>query len=115
MYRDITATRDYLDSLIANSYDAIFTLDLNGRVLTWNEAARQIMGYPPGEIAGQPLPIFSDLETGDLIKKILAGEAVKNLEIKRQDKSGKEYSLLLTLSPIKSSGRRDHRRCRYRQ
>jgi PAS domain S-box-containing protein len=104
LYRDITWTRDYLNSLIENSDDAIFTFDLQGRVLTWNEAAHQIFGYLPAEVAERPLPIFNDLETRELIQKITGGAAIKNLELKRKNPLGQESSLLLTLSPIKGPG-----------
>ena len=32
---------------------AIFTMDLEGRITTWNEGARRIFGYDPSEILGQ--------------------------------------------------------------
>ena len=37
---------------------AIFMLDVEGRVATWNRGAEAIKGYTPSEIIGQPLTTF---------------------------------------------------------
>ena len=37
---------------------AIFMLDPNGRVGTWNVGAKRIKGYAPSEIIGQHFSIF---------------------------------------------------------
>ncbi|MGH8669624.1 MAG: PAS domain-containing sensor histidine kinase, partial [Burkholderiales bacterium] len=46
--RLISSVRDY----------AIFLLDRNGRVASWNLGAQQIKGYEPGEILGQHFSVF---------------------------------------------------------
>ena len=37
---------------------AIFMLDIEGRVATWNEGAALILGYPGEEIIGRPIDVF---------------------------------------------------------
>jgi PAS domain S-box-containing protein len=37
---------------------AIFLLDAEGRVMSWNEGARRIKGYQPGEIIGKHFSVF---------------------------------------------------------
>ena len=37
---------------------AIFELDTEGRILTWNQGAQRIKGYRPEEIIGQHFSIF---------------------------------------------------------
>jgi PAS domain S-box-containing protein len=45
--------------LIASVKDyAIFMLDAEGRVLTWNAGAEAIKGYRPDEVIGRPITIF---------------------------------------------------------
>jgi PAS domain S-box-containing protein len=41
---------------------AIFMLDLEGRVATWNEGAALILGYGGEEIVGKPIDVFYPLE-----------------------------------------------------
>jgi PAS domain S-box-containing protein len=55
----LTESRERLRSLIASIHDyAIFTLDREGRVTSWNEGARRIKGYAAEEIIGKSLPVF---------------------------------------------------------
>lgn len=102
LYRDIMETKDYLNSVIKGSDDAIFTIDLDGKVQTWNEAAERIIGYPAAEVMGQSLPFVSREETAGWIAKIKAGENLKNMEVTRQNKAGQALCLLVTISPIKA-------------
>ena len=52
-------SRERLRGVIESIHDyAIFTLDRDGRVTSWNEGARRIKGYSYDEIIGQPLEIF---------------------------------------------------------
>jgi PAS domain S-box-containing protein len=52
---------------------AIFALDADGRVSTWNKGARRIIGYEASEIIGKPLSTFYPLED------IQAGKAESEL------------------------------------
>ncbi|MCU0641753.1 MAG: ATP-binding protein [Candidatus Margulisbacteria bacterium] len=101
LYRDVTETRDYLDSLVRGSSDAIITLDLNGEILSWNEGARAIFGYEPEELIGQRPPFLQPEELSGMIARVLRGEELKAVEIKRRVKGGRETPLLLTMSPIR--------------
>lgn len=53
---------------------AIFILDTQGRVLSWNSGAEKLKGYRPEEIIGQPLDIFYTRE------QIQQHEPTKNLQ-----------------------------------
>src|SRR4051812_17045049 len=45
--------------LIETSRDfAVFVVDLEGRVLTWNEGAERVLGYAEGEVVGQSSFLF---------------------------------------------------------
>src|SRR3954454_6205550 len=45
--------------LVENTKDyAVFLLNFEGRVLTWNRAAEQVLGYVESEIVGQPSAVF---------------------------------------------------------
>lgn len=49
-----------LATVIADSIQdyAIFLLDAEGKILTWNKGAATIQGYMAGEVIGQPISIF---------------------------------------------------------
>jgi len=103
LYRDITETRDYLNSLVQESDDAIITMDLGGKILTWNKAAESISGHTSSELVGKVHPFFLESESQKLISKVLEGEAIKAHEVNIKNKDGKEIPLLLTLSPIRDT------------
>jgi PAS domain S-box-containing protein len=103
LYREVMQTKEYMESLIDNSADAIVTSDLDGIVRSWNPAAEQIYGYMAEEAVGNFLPFVP----GSLLefehenrKKISRGEVLK-LETIRKRKDGKLIEVSLTLSPIK--------------
>jgi PAS domain S-box-containing protein len=100
LYRDITQTRDYLNNLIQSSEDAIVSLDLNGKILTWNEGAGKIFGYQASEIIGKTPPGVenNDFQVG--IGRLLKGESLKAFETRAKTRGGTEVPLLLTASPI---------------
>ena len=53
---------------------AIFLIDPEGRVMSWNKGAEQIKGYTESEIIGQPISIFYTDEDNQL------GEPFQNLQ-----------------------------------
>lgn len=62
---------------------AIFMLDPDGRVATWNEGAHRIKGYEPGEIIGQHFSVFyppEDVAAGKPEWKLRAAEAQGSVE-----------------------------------
>ena len=100
LYRDITETRDYLDSLVQGSEDAILTFNLQGNILSWNSGAEEIFGYKRDEVFGRRPPFFTEAETLEWVERVKRREPIKALEIKKRAKNKNELDLLLTLSPI---------------
>ncbi|MEA3493859.1 MAG: ATP-binding protein [Candidatus Margulisiibacteriota bacterium] len=103
LYRDITETRDYLNNLVEGSDDAILTVDLEGKVLSWNEGASKIFGFTPSEVLGNQPPFFSHEETIQLVNKVLSKEVLKAIELDRKNKFGRNVPLLLTASHVKDT------------
>jgi len=54
---------------------AIFMLDANGHVVTWNAGAQRIKGYAAGEIIGKHFSVFYPIED------VIAGKCERELEI----------------------------------
>ncbi len=99
--------RARLAAIVESSEDAIIGVDLEGRITTWNAAARQVLGYEPAEIIGQPIttiiPPESRAEEAGLLERIHNGESVRHYETVRTARDGRPVAVSLTLSPV-----RDH-------
>ena len=106
LYKEVTQTKEYLESLIENSADAIVTSDLDGNITSWNYGAERTFGYTADEAAGKFLlfvPQFLVDAEKEYIGKIKSGETLKDIETLRQRKDGTIIEVSLTLSPIKDT------------
>ncbi|MDA8155930.1 MAG: PAS domain S-box protein [Actinomycetota bacterium] len=105
LYREVAQTKEYLESLIKNSADAIVTTDLNGTVTSWNEAAESIYGFSEQEAVGKFLPFLPESLTEqekEFINRIKAGDVIKTESV-RKTKPGELIEVSITLSPIKDA------------
>lgn len=94
-------TRARLAAIVESSQDAIFSMDREGAILTWNQAAEQMYGYSIGDIVGQSVyTLVPDGEVSLLREKLTKGEAVENFESQRQRPDGTTVDVSLTLSPL---------------
>ncbi|HXX53688.1 MAG TPA: PAS domain S-box protein, partial [Thermodesulfovibrionales bacterium] len=106
LYREVMQTKEYLESLIENSADAIVTSDLHGVITSWNQGAERIYGYTEEEAMGKYLPFVPEFlrETEkDYTERVNNGEVMKVIETLRQKKDGALIEVSLTLSPIKDA------------
>jgi PAS domain S-box-containing protein len=106
LYREVIQTKEYMESLIDNSADAIVTSDTEGLIKSWNQAAEKIYGYRGSEVIGKYLPFVPESlveKENKNIQKIKRGEVLKNVETFRQRKDGSIIEVSLTLSPIKDA------------
>jgi PAS domain S-box-containing protein len=102
-------TNQTLQSLIAASPRAIFTLDLEERVRIWNPAAERMFGWTEAEIYGQPNPVINTTEVRQysaLRQKIIQGITPSSLEIRRQKKDGREIDIVFSAAPLTDSEER---------
>ncbi len=105
LYREVAQTKDYLESLINNSADAIITTDLAGNIISWNRAAEDIYGYGEIEIIGKFLPFIPESaveQEMSYMERIKQGDVIK-AETLRRTKDGRTIEVSLTLSPIKDA------------
>ncbi|MBI5634586.1 MAG: PAS domain S-box protein [Nitrospirae bacterium] len=106
LYREVIQTKEYLESIIDNSADAIVTSDLAGLVTSWNGGAEKTFGFTEQEVMGKFLPFVPDFMTDkekDHIEKLKKGEVLKDIETLRKRSDGAVIEVSLTLSPIKDA------------
>ena len=102
------AERLKLASIVESSQDSIISTDLDDIITSWNEGATRIYGYTAAEMIGRSfsllVPDDRRDERPDLVKRVLAGEAVRSLETRRRRQDGTIIDVLISISPIRDSG-----------
>jgi two-component system CheB/CheR fusion protein len=109
--RDITERKrgeeasQRLAAIIESSGDAIISKDLDGRITSWNEAAKRLFGYRPEEVIGQPITMLIPLDRHDeepaILARIRRGERIEHYETVRRRNDGTLFDVSLTVSPIR--------------
>jgi len=108
--RDITAEKIAQEALrratetsIYSSPVAIVAADVNSRVTTWNPAAAALFGWDEKEVVGKPVPIIpaDEAETATLLhRRLLCGETLTGIEVRRKRKDGSTVTVNLSASPL---------------
>ena len=100
---ELRRANDALGAVIDASPVAIICCDLERKVFVWNNAAEQIFGYSADEIIGQVAPLTSPAQAEDspaLFKRLLGGETIRDLHLKRVRKDGRMIDVRFAGAPM---------------
>ena len=93
-----------LAALVASSDDAILSVDLDGTIATWNNAAEQLFGYQAEEVVGKSVTVLTPAdrreEEPNILERVARGEHVQHYETARLRKDGQSIAISLAVSPI---------------
>jgi PAS domain S-box-containing protein len=82
---------------------AIIALDMQGRVLIWNESAHQMFGWTEAEVLGRPTPIVPP-EDADSFQQIAASarenRILRSQETRRVRKDGNVIDVTISSAPL---------------
>lgn len=96
-----------LAAIVASSDDAIISKDMNGIIMSWNDAAERIFGYTRTEAVGQPITIIIPPELSneerEILRRLRNGEHIQHYETIRVTKQGNKVNVSLTISPMRNS------------
>lgn len=90
--------QERLDRLIDSSFDAVIAIDLDDRVVVFNERAETMLGYRAEEMVGENVAhLHEDLEAARNIHRTLEKEAAVLIrEVVLKDKAGNHVPVLLS-------------------
>jgi PAS domain S-box-containing protein len=103
---ELRDTHDKLQALIEASPLAIMSLTPEGIVTMWNPAAERIFGWSEAEVIGRPNPIVPENKQKEfraLRERVMSGEGLSNVELRRLGKNGFPLDISLSSAPL-----RDH-------
>ncbi|MCF2938133.1 PAS domain S-box protein [Paenibacillus alkaliterrae] len=101
---ELRSTKQYLESFVNHTSDAIHVADLAGRITQVNKAFEKMYGWTSREILGQPLdnvPDEYERSHNELEATVLRGGSVTDIETVRYTKSGTPMDISITISPIR--------------
>src|SRR5688572_4584179 len=101
-------TPGQLASVLEASFDAIYTEDPAGSILTWNKGAERLYGFSAADVLGRRsdilFPVALRGEARDLLARVLTGESLEQLETEVRRHDGMVVSVWLSLSPVWEAG-----------
>jgi two-component system, NtrC family, sensor kinase len=114
LQKELIETKNFLESIVEKAGDAISVVDLDEKVIYWNEGAERIYGYKKEEVLGKKLSEFlysreaksraeEERLMEDLMAQVKRGKVAPNVEVKRLTKEGKEIITSMTISPLKNA------------
>ena len=81
-----------LAAIVESSEDAIYSMDLDGQIKSWNRGAEKMYGYSAGEMVGQNVaritPADRLRENADIFELLRRGESIEHIETIRLRKDG---------------------------
>ncbi|MEO6722192.1 MAG: PAS domain S-box protein [Ferruginibacter sp.] len=95
----------HMAAIVESSDDAIISKSLDGIIKSWNKGSEKMFGYTAQEAIGSHISLIIPKGNINSEKKILErignNEIIAHLETVRNKKSGKQFFVSLTVSPLK--------------
>jgi len=101
--KELQQSNQSLQALIEASPLAIIAVDKEGIVKSWNPAAQKIFGWSAREALGHFIPVVPPdrkAEFHTILNKVLKGEQIHGLTVKRWRKNGKLIDVSLSTAPL---------------
>src|SRR5262249_54631111 len=109
-YHELADVKSYTDSIINSMTSGIVTVDLDGRVVTLNQAAELLTGYFVGEAGGRYCTeVFGQTpEIGEILMETLASRApIGNVPLTLHRRNGSAAPIEFSTAPLKGGDGKD--------
>ncbi len=101
------ASEAFQEAMLACSPLPLMSVDLQGRVLTWNAAAERVFGWTAAEVIGRPNPmVFPEAwqEYEANLGEVAGGVQLTGREIRRRRRDGTIIPVRLNAAPVREAG-----------
>src|SRR5262249_37473381 len=106
LYEEVRGTRDFLQSIAANSVDAIVTTDISGRITYWSPGAEELLGYQAKEAFGLTAAGFycgGPEEARAVMQRLWAEGRIRNYETVLRTQEGRWVEVSSSLSLLRDA------------
>jgi two-component system cell cycle sensor histidine kinase/response regulator CckA len=104
VHRDLRASTDRFETIIAESPIATVVLDSSGMVQMWNRASEALLGWSADEVGGGPLPTNSDGSDPNASDALPDDGVVRGLETVLTARDGRAVPVSLYAAPLVEAG-----------
>src|SRR5215470_7397155 len=105
--RELDKARAYADSLIKNAPDPVFVSDLEGKILSANDAVYELLGFRTDEVLEQSLSRFiSPEETREFtaaLREVIERGVIRNTRLNPRSASGEVIPTSLNASALRDA------------
>jgi PAS domain S-box-containing protein len=106
LINSLSASKNYIDRIIASMADALIVTTASGIIKTVNQFAQDLFGYSQKELINQPIrnliPNDRFLETTRAMSASNPGEFIKDVEVICQTRTGEQICISFSCSAIKT-------------
>lgn len=100
----LRASEAFQRAMITCSPVALYCINMDGIVQTWNASSEKIFGWAAQEIIGKPLPIVPDENQDEFFamrQAVVRGESSTGKEVTRLRKDGRRFIGRLSTAPLR--------------
>jgi len=102
--RQATQAQAWLASIIESAHVGVLSLDLDGRIMTWNAGAERLYGYTAAEMIGRRTDVLMPADQRGDVQKMRAvlarGQRTDEYQAERVRKDGTAITVVATTAPI---------------
>lgn len=102
--RELSRSEEFQRAMITCSPVALYTVDPDGNVLTWNSTAERIFGWRAEEVLGKPLRMLAagDPELDPLRLQILDQRGLRGVDVMHPKQDGSLLPVSLSAAPVRN-------------
>lgn len=105
LQEEVRRAERHLASVVECATDLVVSMDLDGRLTSWNPAAEAVSGFAAGEVKGRILSSLCTAEhrqaMNDLVQQIARGKRVQNAELALRTREGREVPIAWSSAPLR--------------
>ncbi len=98
--RTLKQTQDYTRQVVASMANGLLSLDIHGKVISYNLLALELLGLKESEVRGMDFNEIIDFKTAGIFQTLNHCIPVLDKEINHRKKSGEIVPLALSVTPI---------------
>ena len=98
--RTLKQTQDYTRQVVASMANGLLSLDIHGKVISYNLLALELLGLKESEVRGMDFNETIDFKTAGIFQTLNHCTPVLDKEINHRKKSGEIVPLALSVTPI---------------